>query len=51
MIVQYKHKFDYCVYLSHIKIKISEVIIIPKDTDSSMVSERNKNNTADHSFH
>ena len=42
LIVQYQHELYSCVYPSHIEIKISKVIIMPKDTEYPMVSGRNE---------
>ena len=43
IIVIYKHKLAYCVYLSHTKIQIFVVIIMPNITQSTMVSGINEN--------
>ena len=39
----YKHKLGYCVYLSHTKEQIFEVIIMSKDAYSPILSGRNEN--------
>ena len=40
--IQYQKKLKYCVYHSHIKTNIYEVIITSKDKESPIVSGRNE---------